>query len=31
VYILLKWQEIFTKILVSDVESITDWEEDKWS
>ncbi len=30
VYILLKWQEIFTKISVSDIESITDWEEHKW-
>ena len=30
VYILLKWQEIFTKISVSDIESITDWEQSMW-
>jgi hypothetical protein len=26
----LKWQEIFTKISVSDIESITDWEQSMW-
>lgn len=30
VYILLKWQEIFTKISVWDIESITDWEQSMW-
>ena len=30
VFILLKWQEIFTKISVSDIQSITDWEQDMW-
>ena len=30
IYILLKWQEIFTKISIDDVESLTDWEQSMW-
>ena len=30
IYILLKWQEIFTKISIDDIESLNDWEQSMW-
>ena len=30
IFILLKWQEISTKILIDDIASLTDWEQKKW-